>query len=185
MLVVWQRHHTTMCVCVRLRVYEWMPFASQTEKCICEFLSLLFFFRNRWSPCHYDIATELNTTFTSMRILGLVPKQRDVLWAKQTLSIWALCCSAQSVWRLWHTWSLALSKCCHVCHQCCDNGREKLTTPLNPQGQRNHSQSIIPLILHASNETLNIRASDFFEEEEELNCMKYFEKNNYLGNIYY
>lgn len=162
-------------MCVQLCVYEWMPLASKTEKCICEFLSLLFFFRNRWSPCHFDIATELNTTFTSMRILGLVPKQRDVLWANRR-SAYERYAATRSVWQLWHTWSLALSKRCHVCHQCCDNGREKLTTPLNPQGQSNHSQSINPLILHASNETLNIRATDFFEEEEELNCMKYLKK---------
>ncbi len=48
--------------------------------------------------------------------------------------------------------------------------------PLNPQGQRNHSKSINPLISHASNETLSIRASDFFKEEEELKYMKYLEK---------
>lgn len=77
------RQCVCVCMCVRLCVYESMPIASETEKCICEFLSLLFFFRNWWSPCHFDIATELNTTFTSMRILGLVPKQRDVLWANR------------------------------------------------------------------------------------------------------
>ncbi len=79
---------------------------------------------------------------------GAGSKTKRCVVSQQTLSIWALCCNAQSVWQLWHTWSLALSKRCHVCHQCCDNGREKLTTPLNPQGQRNHSQSINPLILH-------------------------------------
>jgi len=100
-----------------------------------------------------------------MRILGLDPKQRDMFLSQQMLSIWVLCCNTQSVWRIWHTWSLALSKCCHVCHQCCDNGREKPTTKLNPQGQRNHNQSIIQLMLHPPNETLNVIARDFFEKE--------------------